>query len=295
MSLKVWMNGELVAGEDAKIGVYDHGLLYGDGVFEGIRTYQGIAFRLEQHLERLYSSAEAIRLVIPYTPQQLSGAIYETMKANGQSEAYIRLAVTRGVGDLGVDPITTKRPTVFIITDKIALYPKEMYEKGMSIITAKTIRTPSGSLNPKIKSMNYLNNILAKIEASDAGVAEALMLNYEGYVAECTGDNIFIVRQGKVLTSPVASGILEGITRDCVLELAGQNGIEAKETNLLPDDLYGADECFLTGTAAEIIPVTKIDGRTIGTGEPGPITKGLIESFHKYVNSQGHSKPLGSP
>jgi branched-chain amino acid aminotransferase len=286
MSLKVWMNGELVPAEEAKIGVYDHGLLYGDGVFEGIRTYQGKAFRLKKHLERLYKSAEAIRLVIPFTPEQLSRAIYETMKANAQSEAYIRLAVTRGVGDLGVDPNTSKRPTVFIITDKIALYPKEMYEKGMSIITAKTIRTPSGSLNPKIKSMNYLNNILAKIEASDAGVSEALMLNYEGYVAECTGDNIFMVREGKVLTSPVASGILEGITRDCVLELAGENGIEAKETNLLPDDLYGADECFLTGTAAEIIPVTKIDGRSIGTGEPGPITKLLIESFHKYVNSQ---------
>jgi len=284
MSLKVWMNGELVAGEDAKIGVYDHGLLYGDGVFEGIRTYGGKAFRLAEHLDRLYESAQAIRLVIPYTPEQLGEGIYETMKANGQSEAYIRLVVTRGVGDLGVDPITTKGPMVFIITDRVALYPKQMYEQGMSIITAKTIRTPAGSLNPRVKSLNYLNNILAKIEASDAGVGEAVMLNYEGYVSECTGDNIFIVREGKVLTPSVESGILEGITRGCVLELAGESGIEVEQTNLLLEDLYGADECFLTGTAAEIIPVTKIDGRSIGSGQPGPITKGLIESFHKYVN-----------
>ena len=289
MSLKVWMNGELVAGEDAKIGVYDHGLLYGDGVFEGIRTYGGKIFRLAEHMDRLYSSAEAIRLVIPYTPQQLSEAIYETMKANGQPEAYIRLVVTRGVGDLGVDPITTKEPTVFIITDKIALFPKEMYDKGVSIITAKTIRTPAQSLKPKVKSLNYLNNILAKIEATDVGVEEAVMLNYEGYVTECTADNIFIVRDGKLLTPPLNAGFLEGITRDCVLELAGESGIEADQTNLLLEDLYAADECFLTGTGAEIMPVIKVDGRVIGSGEPGPITKGLIESFHKYVNSQGHS------
>ncbi len=284
MRLKVWMNGELVAGEDAKVGVYDHGLLYGDGVFEGIRTYEGKVFRLEKHLERLYESAEAIRLVIPYTPDQLGEAIYKTMKANGQSEAYIRLVVTRGVGDLGVDPITAKEPMVFIITDKIALFPKEMYDKGVSIITAKTIRTPAQSLNPKVKSLNYLNNILAKIEASDAGVEEAVMLNYDGYVTECTADNIFIVGEGRVLTPPVSAGMLEGITRGCVLELAGENGLETTEVNLVLDDLYGADECFLTGTGAEIMPVIKIDGRVIGTGKPGPITKGLIESFHKYVN-----------
>ncbi len=287
MSLKVWMNGELVAGEDAKIGVYDHGLLYGDGVFEGIRTYGGKIFRLAEHMDRLYESAQAIRLVIPYTPQQLGEAIYETMKANGQSEAYIRLVVTRGLGDLGVDPIMTKGPMVFIITDKIALFPKEMYDKGVSIITAKTIRTPAQSLNPRVKSLNYLNNILAKIEASDAGVEEAVMLNYEGYVTECTADNIFIVREGRVLTPPLSAGFLEGITRDCVLELAGENGLETDQTNLILEDLYGADECFLTGTGAEIMPVIKVDGRVIGSGEPGPITRGLIESFHKYVNSQG--------
>ena len=288
MSLKVWMDGELVAAEEARISVYDHGLLYGDGVFEGIRTYQGKVFRLDKHLERLYKSAEAIQLVIPYTPQQLGTAIYETMKANGQSGAYIRLVVTRGVGDLGVDPSTAKRPTVFIITDKISLYPQQMYKKGMSIITAKTIRTPPQSLSPQVKSLNYLNNILAKIEASDAGVPEAVMLNYEGYVAECTGDNIFIVRDAKLLTPRVDSGILEGITRDCVIELASQNGIQVEQTSLLPEDLYGADECFLTGTAAEIVPVTKIDGRVIGTGPPGPITKSLIQSFHEHVNSQEH-------
>ena len=286
MSLKVWMNGELVAAEEAKIGVYDHGLLYGDGIFEGIRTYQGRVFRLEKHLERLYRSAESIRLVIPFTPEQLGGAIYETMKANGQADAYIRLVVTRGAGDLGLDPSKTNKPTVFIITDKIALYPEEMYKKGMSIITAKTVRTPAQSLNPQVKSLNYLNNILAKIEAGDAGVDEALMLSYDGFVAECTAENIFIVQEGKVLTPPVSAGILEGITRDFVLELAGENGIEAEEKNLLPDDLYGADECFLAGTAAEILPVTKIDGRTVGTGQPGPITKRLIESFHKYVQNQ---------
>ena len=290
MSLKVWMNGELVPVENAKIGVYDHGLLYGDGVFEGIRTYQGKVFRLDKHLERLYKSAQAIRLVIPYTPQQLSEAIYETMKVNDQSDAYIRLVVTRGAGDLGIDPGTAKEPMVFIITDKIALFPKEMYDKGVSIITAKTIRTPAQSLNPKVKSLNYLNNILAKIEASDVGVSEAVMLNYEGYVTECTADNIFIVREERVLTPPVNAGFLEGITRDCVLELAGENGIETRETNLLPDDLYDADECFLTGTGAEIMPVIKIDGRVIGTGKPGPTTKSLIQNFHEHVNSQeqGH-------
>lgn len=282
------MNGELVPAEDAKVGVYDHGLLYGDGVFEGIRTYQGIAFRLEQHLDRLYSSAQAIRLVIPYTPQQLSQAVYETMKLNSQSNAYIRLVVTRGVGDLGVDPSTAKVPTVFIITDKIALYPRQMYEKGMSIIIAKTIRTPAQSLSPQVKSLNYLNNILAKLEASDAGVPEAIMLNCDGYVSECTGDNIFIVRDGKILTPRVDSGILEGITRDCVLDLAAQKGIQVEQTSLLPEDLYAADECFLTGTAAEIVPVTKIDGRPLGTGQPGPITKDLIQIFHKYVNTQEH-------
>ena len=284
MSLKVWMDGELLPAEQAKIGVYDHGLLYGDGVFEGIRTYSGRLFRLEQHLDRLYKSAEGIHLVIPYTPEQLSEAIHQTLKANDLSDTYIRLVVTRGVGDLGVDPSTSKNPTVFVITDKIALYPREMYEKGMSIITAQIVRTPGGSLDPRIKSLNYLNNILAKIEATAAGVPEALMLNYDGYAAECTGDNIFMVRHGKLLTPSTASGILEGITRDYVLELAGQSGIDTEETNLLPDDLYGADECFLTGTAAEIVPVTKIDGRVIGTGEPGPITRRLIEGFHKHVN-----------
>ena len=250
MGLKVWMDGELVEAKEAKIGVYDHGLLYGDGVFEGIRTYQGNVFRLEKHLDRLYKSAKAIRLVIPYTPQQLSAAIYETMKANSQSGAYIRLVVTRGVGDLGVDPSTAKKPTVFIITDKIALSPQEMYEKGMSIITAKTIRTPPQSLSPQVKSLNYLNNILAKIEAREAGASEAVMLNYQGYVAECTADNFFIVKNARLLTPSVKSGILEGITRGLIMELAEKDGIESEETELRTDDIYGADECFLTGTGS---------------------------------------------
>ena len=286
MSLKVWMNGELIPAEDAKIGVYDHGLLYGDGVFEGIRSYNGRVFKLDRHLARLYASAEAIRLTIPFTAEQISRAIYQTMEANSQSDAYIRLVVTRGPGDLGLDPSKSKGPVVFIITDKIALCPEEMYKKGMSVITAKTVRTPAQSLNPQVKSLNYLNNILAKIEACDAGVDEALMLNYDGFVAECTAENIFIVQEAKVLTPPVSAGILEGITRDFVLELAGENGIEAEEINLLPDDLYSADECFLAGTAAEILPVTKIDGRIVGTGQPGPVTKRLIDSFHKYVQPQ---------
>ncbi|NIA07006.1 MAG: branched-chain-amino-acid transaminase [Actinobacteria bacterium] len=283
MSLKVWMDGELLPAEDAKIGVYDHGLLYGDGVFEGIRAYQGRVFKLDRHLRRLYASAQAISLVIPFTAEQLSRAIYETMEANGQSDAYVRLVVTRGPGDLGLDPGKTKTPVVFIITDRIALYPEQMYTEGMSIITAKTVRTPAQSLNPKVKSLNYLNNILARIEANKAGVSEALMLSCDGYVAECTGDNIFIVKEGKVLTPPVSAGILEGITRDVVIELAAKQGLALEESQLRQEDIYAADECFLTGTAAEIVPVTKIDDKVIGTGKPGPITKRLIDSFHKYV------------
>lgn len=286
MSLKVWMNGELIPAEDAKIGVYDHGLLYGDGVFEGIRAYHGRVFKLDRHLERLYASAQAICLAIPFTAEQLSQAISQTMEANSQADAYIRLVVTRGPGDLGLDPAKTKTPMVFIITDRIALYPRRMYAEGMSIITAKTVRTPPQSLNPKVKSLNYLNNILAKIEADKAGASEALMLSYDGYAAECTGDNIFIVKEGKVLTPPVSAGILEGITRGTVIELAVQQGLALEESQLLPEDIYAADECFLTGTAAEVVPVTKIDEHVIGTGKPGPITKRLIEGFRKCVQPQ---------
>jgi len=286
MSLKVWMNGELIPAEDAKIGVYDHGLLYGDGVFEGIRAYHGQVFKLDRHLARLYASAEAIRLIIPFTVEQLSRAISQTMEANSQSDAYIRLVVTRGPGDLGLDPAKTRTPMVFIITDRVALYPERMYAEGMSIITAKTVRTPPQSLNPKVKSLNYLNNILAKIEADKAGASEALMLSYDGYAAECTGDNIFIIKDGKVLTPPVSAGILEGITRGTVIELAAQQGLALEESQLRPEDIYAADECFLTGTAAEVVPVTKIDEHVIGTGKPGPITKRLIEGFRKCVQPQ---------
>ena len=286
MSFKVWMNCELLPAEDAKVGVYDRGLLYGDGVFEGIRAYHGRVFKLDKHLARLYASAEAIRLTVPFTAEQLRRAIYQTMQANGQSDAYIRLVVTRGPGDLGLDPAKSKGPVVFIITDKIALYPARMYAEGMSIIAAKTVRTPPQSLNPKVKSLNYLNNILAKIEAGDAGVSEAVMLSCDGYVAECTGDNIFIVKDEKVLTPPVSAGILEGITRDVVIELAAEQGLALKERQLRLEDLYAADECFLTGTAAEVVPVTKIDEHVIGAGKPGPITKRLIDAFHKYVQPQ---------
>lgn len=286
MDLKVWIDGQLMPSQDAKISVYDHGLLYGDGVFEGIRAYSGKVFRLAEHLNRLFASAEAIRLKIPYTAQQLDDAIYETIEANGQSDAYIRLVVTRGPGDLGLDANKSPKAMVLIITDKIALYPREMYENGMSVITAKTLRTPPRSLNPQVKSMNYLNNILAKIEATDAGVSEAIMLNYEGFVAECTGDNIFIVADGKLLTPSVDSGILEGITRASVIELAAEEGIELQEVKLRLDDVYQADECFLTGTAAEIVPVMKVDDRIIGSGQPGPITVRLTDLFHQKVNSQ---------
>lgn len=286
MGLKVWQDGRLLPAEQARVSVYDHGFLYGDGVFEGIRTYKGKVFRLEQHLDRLFKSAAAIRLKMSYTAKQLGEAIHQTMQANGQTDAYIRLVVSRGPGDLGLDPNKSPKPMVLIITDKIALYPKQMYEQGMSIITAKTVRTPSQSLDPRIKSLNYLNNILAKIEALDAGVQEAVMLNYRGFVAEATGDNVFIIKDGRVLTPSLDCGILEGITRDFVMELAAQQGLEVQETELRIDDLYYADECFLTGTAAEIIPITKIDDQLIGAGRPGSITKRLTEVFHQRVNSQ---------
>ena len=286
MSLKVWMNGQLIPVENAAIGVYDHGLLYGDGVFEGIRAYNGRVFKLDQHLDRLFASAQAIRLTIPFTAEQLSQAIHETMKANSQSDAYIRLVVTRGPGDLGLDPAKSSGSVVFIIADKISLCPDQMYKKGMSMITAKTVRTPARSLSPKVKSLNYLNNIMAKIEASDAGVDEALMLSYDGFVAEGTAENAFIVKDGQVLTPSLDVGILNGITRGVVIELAARQKLPLQETKLRPEDVYSADECFLTGTAAEIIPVTNIDDRTIGDGTPGPITRSLTDAFHKYVQTQ---------
>ena len=281
--MKVWVNGQLVDRSRAKLSVFDHGVLYGDGVFEGIRVYGGRVFQCKGHINRLYNSAKEIRLAIPYTKQELIDAIDETVSANKIVDGYIRLGVTRGEGNLGLSPFTCSSPGVFIIADQIALYPKEMYEKGMSVIIAKTIRTSARMLKPSIKSMNYLNNIVAKIEAVDAGVAEAIMLNEHGNVAECTGDNIFIVKDGRVITPPLSAGILEGITRAVVLKLAQRMNISTAEKDILPKDLYAADECFLTGTAAEVIAVTKIDDRPVGNEKAGPITCKLLNAFREYI------------
>jgi branched-chain amino acid aminotransferase len=281
MAPKVWLNGELVERDRAVITVFDHGLLYGDGVFEGIRSYNGRVFRLEKHVRRLFDSANGIRLEIPLTPQAVGDAVVGTLQANGMKDAYIRVVVTRGEGTLGLDPNRCPKPNMFIITDKIVLYPQELYENGLEIITASTMRNHPNAVNPRLKSLNYLNNILAKIEAIDAGTLEAVMLNHLGYVAECTGDNIFIVRDGRLFTPPIAAGILEGITRDEILDIARAARLEVREENLTRQDLYVADECFLTGTAAEVVPVVRIDKRTIGSGKPGPVTKRLAEEFHR--------------
>lgn len=283
MSLKIWLDGKLVEKADAKISVYDHGLLYGDGVFEGIRAYYGKLFEIDAHLNRLYDSAKAIRLTIPLSREQFRTAIEETVRANNFQDCYIRAVVTRGVGYLGLNPNRCEKPSVFIIADHIELYSKEMYEKGLAIITASVIRNHPSALSPRIKSLNYLNNILAKIEAADANVPEAIMLNHEGNVAECTADNIFIVRGGQVQTPTTSDGILEGVTRGVMLKICQRLSIPVTEKTLQKHDLYIADECFLTGSGAEVVPVTHIDGRPIGGGTPGPITKKLIESFRQYT------------
>lgn len=283
---KVYINGTLYDKEDAKVSVYDHGLLYGDGVFEGMRSYSGKVFRLDEHIRRLYDSARAIWLEIPITPDQMAAAVNDTLAANNLVDGYIRLVVTRGAGTLGLDPNRTANPQVIIIADKISLYPDEYYEKGLEIVTASTIRNHPAALNPRIKSLNYLNNILAKIEGLKAGCVEALMLNIKGEVAECTGDNIFIVRDGVLYTPSLDAGILGGITRDAVIELARESGRNVVECPMTRHDIYVADECFLTGTAAEVVPVVKIDNRAIGTGTPGPITRDLKERFHRLARGQ---------
>jgi len=281
--MKVWMNGGLVDEKDAKLSVWDHGTLYGDGVFEGIRIYGGRIFESQAHIDRLYESARHIRLAIPYTKQELVDALYETLRANGLVDGYVRLVVTRGEGTLGLNPFKCANPSVVIIADQIALYPKEMYENGMAVIIAKTLRTASSMLSPSVKSLNYLNNIMAKIEAIDAGVAEAIMLNVEGNAAECTGDNIFIVKDGQAITPPPEAGMLIGITRGLVISLAGKLGIALAERNIKPEDIYAADECFLTGSAAEVIAVTKVDSEPIGDGKVGPITKRLLRAYREYI------------
>ncbi len=283
MALKVHINGELVDQDDARISVFDHGLLYGDGVFEGIRSYGGKAFLLQEHLDRLWDSAKAIWLAIPVTKEQMARAIQEALDANRIGDGYIRVLVTRGAGTLGLDPNRCSDPQVIIIADAITLYPAEYYENGLEIITVSTIRNHPAALNPRIKSLNYLNNILAKIEGLQAGCIEALMLNHKGEVAECTGDNIFLVRDGRVLTPPNDAGILEGITRDAVIKLARRAGTEVLETPLTRHDVYIAEECFLTGTAAEVVPVVKVDSRSIGDGRPGPITRDLMGRFRELT------------
>jgi branched-chain amino acid aminotransferase len=284
--LKVFLNGRIVSAAEAAIGIFDHGLLYGDGVFEGIRSYGGKVFRMDEHLRRLEESARAIRLELPMARQEFDQAIYDTLKANNVTDGYVRLVVTRGVGSLGLSPSRTECPSVFIIASQIELYPRELYEKGMAIVSCSVIRNHPNAVSPRIKSLNYLNNILAKIEAMDAGVYEAVMYNHQGFVAECTGDNLFLIRAGTVQTPPTTAGVLEGITRNAVIELVHKRNIPFREMNLTRHDLYVSDECFLTGTAAEVIPVTKIDGRPVGTGQPGPITRQLIADFKNLVNGR---------
>ncbi|MFP3938260.1 MAG: branched-chain-amino-acid transaminase [Phycisphaerae bacterium] len=283
--MKVWLNGKLVDREDAKISVFDHGLLYGDGVFEGVRIYGGRIFQAQAHVDRIFESARRIRLEIPYSRQQIIDAMYAACEANDVTDGYIRPVVTRGPGTLGLNPFKCNNPVVCVIADDITLYPREMYENGLAVIIAKTIRTPARAADPAVKSLNYLNNIYAKIEAIDAGVMEAIMLNVDGHVAEATGDNIYIVDSGNVVTPPPEAGILLGITRAVVKRMCENNGVDFIERNLKPEELYDAEECFLTGTAAEVIPVTKIDQTTIGDGTPGPVTKKLLGAFHEFIRS----------
>lgn len=285
--MKIYLDGEFYDKENAKISVFDHGLLYGDGVFEGIRFYGGKVFRLEEHMNRLYDSARAICLTVPLDKAALTEAVLETIRQNELQDGYVRLVVTRGCGDLGLNPALCPKATVFVIASKITLYPEEMYRNGLVVATCATRRIPHGALSPMVKSLNYLNNVMAKIEAQQAGAGEGLMLNEQGYVAECTGDNIFIVKNGKLFTPPIASGALAGVTRAVVFEMAAEMGLAISEPEMTRYDIYTADECFLTGTAAEVIPAVKLDNRPIGDGKPGPITARLIKRFHELTATTG--------
>jgi branched-chain amino acid aminotransferase len=286
--MKIYIDGKFYEKQDAKISVFDHGLLYGDGVFEGIRSYKRLVFKLKEHIDRLYESAHSIVLKIPLTKEQLIKAVVETLKVNSLDDAYIRLVVTRGEGDLGLDPRKCiAGATIIIIADKIKLYPEKFYKDGLAIITVPTVRNLPEAVNPQIKSLNYLNNILAKIEATNSGYEEAIMLDTLGYIAECTGDNIFIVKDKHLYTPPQCMGSLRGITRDAVMEIARKNKMPVHEHVLTRHELFISDECFLTGTAAEIIPVVKVDGRLIGTGKPGQVTLGLMKKFHELTKTAG--------
>lgn len=282
--MKIYIDGSFYDRAEAKVSVFDHGLLYGDGVFEGIRIYNGKVFRLKEHLERLYQSAKTILLEIPLKKEEMENAVLKTVEINSKKQGYIRIIVTRGEGSLGIDPVSCVKPTVIIIVADIQLYPAEYYKKGIEIITSSSRRIPSDCLDPRIKSLNYLNNIMAKLEARLAGCLEAVMLNREGFVAECTGDNIFIVKNGELLTPAPYHGALDGITMQTVMEIAESLGTKIHRATLTRYDLYNADECFMTGTGAEIIPVIKIDGRMIGDGTPGFVTERLISGFKKMVS-----------
>ena len=287
--MKVFVDGKFVDEKKAVVSVFDHGLLYGDGVFEGIRAYNGRVFKLSEHVDRLFYSAKAILLKIPMSHRAICEAVRAACKRNKIRDGYIRLVVTRGAGTLGLDPNRCSNPQVIIIADKIQLYPETFYKKGLEIVTVPTTRNHTNAVNPAIKSLNYLNNILAKIEAINAGCVEAIMLNSQGFVAECTGDNVFMLKGGQLLTPPLAAGALYGITRSVAIELAESLGIKAKEPNLTRYDLYNADEVFITGTAAEVVPVVKIDGRQIGSGKPGKLTKKLIKAYQDLTNSTGEA------
>ncbi len=284
---KIYIDGKFLPEADAKISVFDHGLLYGDGIFEGIRFYNGRVFRLEEHLERLWDSARSICLEIPIGRGEMTEALLETIRQNGLREGYVRLIVTRGVGNLGLNPAQCKRPTVIIIATTIALYSKEVCETGLTVVTCPTRRTGAAALNPAVKSLNYLNNVMARIEANLAGADEALMLNEVGNVAECTADNVFIIKRGQIFTPPISAGALRGITRSVVFEIATELGLKISEADITRHDVFVADECFLTGTAAELIPVIKADGRIIGSGKPGPITTRMISRFRELTRETG--------
>lgn len=287
MSRKIWLDGSIVDESEAKISVFDHGILYGDGIFEGIRFYEGRVFRLTEHIERLFLSAKAILLKLPWTVEEVCEYTLDTIRANGLKDGYIRLVITRGVGDLGLNPYLCEVPSMFIIASGITLYPDELYENGLEVVTCSTRRPTPASLSPQVKSLNYLNNVMAKVEALKAGAKEGLMLNEQGYVAECTGDNVFIVKKGEVITPPVSDGSLDGITRQVIFDLCRELGISIREASLTRYDIYTADESFLTGTAAETIPMVMLDEREIGNGRPGELSLKLIHAFRKLVRSEG--------